>query len=112
MYWIVPICFPFRRAKPNELKKERPAPASCEAGIGLIRAGHMLRTLPHDTNWEQRIRQVAYEYWEERGRPIGSSEVGWFRAEKEIDRQGQTASEIQNELGTALSLRKTHQHYV
>lgn len=47
----------------------------------------MLRTLPHDTNWEQRIRQVAYEYWEERGRPIGSSEVDWFRAEKEIDRQ-------------------------
>jgi len=34
---------------------------------------------------EERVRQRAFELWEQRGRPIGSAEVDWFRAEKEID---------------------------
>ncbi|MHB8524992.1 MAG: DUF2934 domain-containing protein [Candidatus Acidiferrales bacterium] len=38
-----------------------------------------------DPAWEVRIRQRAYELWEQRGRPIGSPEVDWFRAENEID---------------------------
>ena len=29
-------------------------------------------------------KQLAYENWERRGRPIGSPEVDWFAAEKEL----------------------------
>jgi Protein of unknown function (DUF2934) len=28
------------------------------------------------------IEKLAYEFWEERGRPLGSSEEDWFRAEQ------------------------------
>ena len=28
------------------------------------------------------IKELAYEYWEERGRPIGSPEVDWYKAEQ------------------------------
>ena len=31
-----------------------------------------------------RIAVLAYQYWQERGCPIGSPEVDWFRAEQEI----------------------------
>jgi hypothetical protein len=31
------------------------------------------------------MRKLAYEYWERRGRPFGSSEVDWSAAEKAID---------------------------
>jgi hypothetical protein len=32
------------------------------------------------------IRQVAYQLWVKRGRPVGSPEVDWFRAEMLVDR--------------------------
>jgi Protein of unknown function (DUF2934) len=28
--------------------------------------------------------KLAYEYWERRGRPLGSPEVDWFAAEKAL----------------------------
>jgi hypothetical protein len=31
------------------------------------------------------IKKLAYRLWEDRGRPIGSPEVDWCRAEKELD---------------------------
>lgn len=34
----------------------------------------------------ERIEKLAYEYWERRGRPLGSSEVDWFEAKKALDR--------------------------
>ena len=27
-------------------------------------------------------KELAYEYWEERGRPMGSAEVDWYKAEQ------------------------------
>ena len=30
------------------------------------------------------IEKLAYQFWEERGRPLGSSEEDWFRAEREL----------------------------
>ena len=30
------------------------------------------------------IKELAYEYWEERGRPIGSPEVDWYKAEQRV----------------------------
>jgi hypothetical protein len=32
----------------------------------------------------ERIALLAYSYWEQRGRPGGSPEEDWFRAEREI----------------------------
>lgn len=33
------------------------------------------------------VAKLAYHLWEERGAPIGSSEVDWERAEQELARQ-------------------------
>ena len=30
------------------------------------------------------VAKLAYQYWEERGRPFGSPEVDWFRAERAV----------------------------
>lgn len=30
------------------------------------------------------IEKLAYQFWEERGRPLGSSEEDWFQAEREL----------------------------
>jgi len=35
----------------------------------------------------KRIARLAYSYWEARGRPDGSSEEDWFRAEGELRRR-------------------------
>ena len=35
---------------------------------------------------ELQIEKLAYQFWEERGRPLGSSEEDWFRAERELRR--------------------------
>jgi hypothetical protein len=32
----------------------------------------------------QEIELLAYQYWEERGRPFGSPDVDWFRAENDL----------------------------
>ena len=38
------------------------------------------------------IEHLAYQLWEERGRPIGSPEVDWFRAEQEPHLVSSTAN--------------------
>jgi hypothetical protein len=30
------------------------------------------------------VEKVAYQFWEKRGRPIGSPEVDWFAAERAV----------------------------
>jgi hypothetical protein len=30
------------------------------------------------------VAKLAYQYWEQRGRPFGSPEVDWFRAEQTV----------------------------
>ena len=32
----------------------------------------------------EQIARIAYRFWEQRGRPLGSSEVDWCRAEAEM----------------------------
>ena len=46
--------------------------------------------LPNEFDRET-IQRLAYRLWEERGRPIGSPEVDWRRAEQELglDRSSQ-----------------------
>jgi DUF2934 family protein len=40
--------------------------------------------LLYDPMEEKAIAQLAYTYWEERGKPIGAPNEDWFRAEQEI----------------------------
>jgi hypothetical protein len=30
------------------------------------------------------VQELAYQHWEERGRPLGSPEIDWFAAEGEL----------------------------
>jgi hypothetical protein len=34
-----------------------------------------------------RIEKLAYRFWEERGRPLGSPEEDWLKAEREFQRE-------------------------
>jgi DUF2934 family protein len=34
-----------------------------------------------------RVSQLAYKYWENRGKPVGCSEEDWYRAEREIEQE-------------------------
>ena len=43
------------------------------------------------TSQEEKIRQRAYEIWEREGR-TGNPEDHWFRAQQELDDQGQERS--------------------
>ena len=44
------------------------------------------------TSQDEKIRQRAYESWESEGR-TGSPEDHWFRAQRELDDQGQEHSD-------------------
>jgi len=44
-------------------------------------------TTPHpeeSVSTYEKIALLAYRYWEERGRPGGSDQEDWFRAEREV----------------------------
>ena len=38
----------------------------------------------HKTGDVEKVRNLAYRFWQERGCPTGSSEEDWFRAEREL----------------------------
>ena len=42
-------------------------------------------------NYEE-IAALAYEYWIQRGCPIGSPEVDWFRAEEQLKNQARSVA--------------------
>ncbi len=48
---------------------------------------------PTSEELEQRIRQRAYELWEQRGCPAGSDQDDWFQAEREY-RAGRQVKKI------------------
>jgi hypothetical protein len=48
------------------------------------------------------IARLAYRYWEQRGRPLGSSEQDWIRAEEELRNQRES---LQN-LARTVNLQK------
>jgi len=51
------------------------------------------------------IAELAYRMWEERGRPEGSPEVDWYRAESEIDRGTSAAPPAREEMTSARPTR-------
>ncbi|MBS1793127.1 MAG: DUF2934 domain-containing protein [Acidobacteria bacterium] len=47
-------------------------------------------------NDNRQIEQLAYLFWEERGRPEGSPDEDWYRAERYIFRRAQSLSDLLN----------------
>lgn len=47
----------------------------------------------HALNHEE-VARLAYQFWEERGCPFGSSEVDWWRAEQELRARPETAEPV------------------
>src|SRR5579875_3345664 len=45
------------------------------------------RTIRVQEHSHREIESLAYRYWEERGRPFGSPEVDWFRAETDLHQE-------------------------
>jgi hypothetical protein len=42
----------------------------------------------------QDVAKLAYLFWEERGRPFGSPEIDWSRAERELWARGEGAHPV------------------
>jgi hypothetical protein len=60
-----------------------------------------------DPNLMARIRQRAYEIWEDEGRPQGRERIHWLRAEAEF-RERLCAARIKNP-GARLRLQKPYE---
>jgi len=43
-------------------------------------------------DFHERTQKLAYQYWLDRGRPFGSSEIDWFAAEKSLSESDAAAS--------------------
>jgi hypothetical protein len=48
-----------------------------------FRQSEPLSPLP-DQMEKKRVAEMAFSFWEERGRPFGSPDEDWFRAEREL----------------------------
>ena len=46
---------------------------------------------------EQAIRQLAYELWVARGKPVGSADMDWYAAERRLTRQQRADSQAVDE---------------
>jgi hypothetical protein len=42
----------------------------------------------------EQIEKLAYQLWEQRGRPLGSPDDDWFRAEKEFIQRSDSPSRL------------------
>jgi hypothetical protein len=45
---------------------------------------HSVHILAESVASHEEIAQLAYQYWIDRGRPIGSPDEDWFRAEQDV----------------------------
>ena len=50
----------------------------------------------------QQIGLRAYEFWQQRGCPLGTPETDWFRAEQELTKPESVLSRVAREVGTAI----------
>jgi hypothetical protein len=51
--------------------------------------GELESSIPTD---DEMIRRLAYDLWQARGCPIGSAEVDWFAAERQLENTSQLAT--------------------
>lgn len=61
------------------MSKSQPVELSCHAPEAKAVQEQHMHGLNHDE-----VARLAYQFWEERGRPCGSSEIDWWRAEQEL----------------------------
>lgn len=54
---------------------------------GFMSKANVQSDRPYEVMVDKEIAMLAYEYWEQRGRPIGSPEVDWYRAEDDVNRE-------------------------
>ncbi len=50
-----------------------------------------------DLDRERRIREIAYDLWEQAGRPAEGADQDWYRAERQLQEQGGGAPELSEE---------------
>jgi hypothetical protein len=65
-----------KKATPVQPAEAQPAAEPVQTSIAQVKAA----VAPS----HEEIAVVAYHYWELRGRPFGSPEEDWFRAEREL----------------------------
>jgi hypothetical protein len=58
----------------------------------------------HALNHED-VATLAFQFWEERGCPFGSSEIDWWRAEQELRARAETAEPVGSRLASEASPR-------
>ena len=46
-----------------------------------------MRTFASTDERARAIAELAYQFWEERGRPEGSPEADWYKAELAVDQE-------------------------
>ncbi|HEY1212452.1 MAG TPA: DUF2934 domain-containing protein [Bryobacteraceae bacterium] len=51
-----------------------------------------MQSLQIESDRQQKIQVAAYYLWQQRGSPLGTPELDWFRAEGELERQTEPAS--------------------
>ena len=78
----------FRRTSPKRANPPRWNPPgqqeSRQNDLAADRSGNIDPSYVGEDSKQQRIAQLAYSYWETRGKSEGSAEEDWFRAEAEI----------------------------
>jgi DUF2934 family protein len=52
---------------------------------------------PHEPMIDKEIAMLVYYYWEECGRPLGSADVDWHRASREINLRLNLHAGLKNE---------------
>jgi hypothetical protein len=61
---------------------------------------------PAFTPRHEEIELLAFELWQERGAPVGTPEIDWFRAEEKLKRggddEGPALSAVAKKIGAAL----------
>jgi hypothetical protein len=62
-----------------------------------------MKRMEHPSAFHEAIELRAYQFWEERGRPWGTPDVDWFKAEEELSRGKAPSgvSSLARELGSA-----------
>jgi hypothetical protein len=60
--------------------------------------------MEHPSVFHKEIERWAYQSWEERGRPWGTPDVDWFKAEEELSRLKATSGvkSLAREVGSAI----------
>lgn len=56
----------------------------------------------------EEVEKRAYDAWEERGRPLGSPDIDWFKAEQDLrgDKNENILSKVAGKVGAALGSAK------